>query len=158
MVVDTLNKISKYKNGLNGIIKAHDAFIGKNVTIYQQVTIPYKECGVPNIGSNVEIGAGAKLLGKIIIGNNTKISANAVVLQNIPDDCLAVGIPAVIKRVYSKWWLKIFLYKNYINDTMIAFPAIELEVCKIRISQLFQIIVGVDKCIEVMAYRILHRQ
>lgn len=41
---------------------------------------------------------------------------------------------------------------------MIAFPAIELEVCKIRISQLFQIIVGVDKCIEVMAYRILHRQ
>ena len=44
----------------------------------------------------------AKLLGKIIIGNNTKISANAVVLQNIPDDCLAVGIPAVIKRVYSK--------------------------------------------------------
>lgn len=66
------------------------------------MTIPYKECGVPNIGSNVEIGAGAKLLGKIIIGNNTKISANAVVLQNIPDDCLAVGIPAVIKRVYSK--------------------------------------------------------
>ena len=64
------------------------------------------------------------LLGKIIIGNNTKI----------------------------------ILYKNYINDTMIAFPAIELEVCKIRISQLFQIIVGVDKCIEVMAYRILHRQ
>lgn len=68
VVVDTLNKISKYKNGLNGIIIAHDAFIGKNVTIYQQVTIPYKECGVPNIGSNVEIGAGAKLLGKIIIG------------------------------------------------------------------------------------------
>ena len=54
VVVDTLNKISKYKNGLNGIIIAHDAFIGKNVTIYQQVTIPYKECGVPNIGSNVE--------------------------------------------------------------------------------------------------------
>ena len=52
--------------------------------------------------------------------------------------------------------IKDFFYtKIIINDTMIAFPAIELEVCKIRISQLFQIIVGVDKCIEVMAYRIL---
>lgn len=46
------------------------------------------------------------------------------------------------------------LYKRYYD----SFSCIELEVCKIRISQLFQIIVGVDKCIEVMAYRILHRQ
>jgi serine O-acetyltransferase len=51
----------------------------------------------PVIGDNVDIGAGAKLLGPIRIGNNTIIGANAVVLCDVPDNSVAVGVPAVIK-------------------------------------------------------------
>ena len=51
----------------------------------------------PQIGNNVDIGAGAKVLGRITIGNNVRIGANAVVLQDVPDDCVAAGVPAVIR-------------------------------------------------------------
>ena len=51
----------------------------------------------PRIGNNVDIGAGAKLLGGIRIGNNVRIGANAVVLCDVPDDCIAIGVPAVVK-------------------------------------------------------------
>jgi len=51
----------------------------------------------PSIGNNVDIGAGAKLLGNIKIGNDVVIGANAVVLVDVPDHSLAVGVPAVIK-------------------------------------------------------------
>jgi serine O-acetyltransferase len=51
----------------------------------------------PIIGNNVDIGAGAKILGAIRIGNNVCIGANAVVLCDVPDDSIAVGVPAVIK-------------------------------------------------------------
>jgi serine O-acetyltransferase len=48
----------------------------------------------PVIGNNVDIGAGAKLLGRIRIGNNVRIGANAVVVDDVPDDSIAVGVPA----------------------------------------------------------------
>lgn len=51
----------------------------------------------PVVGDNVDIGAGAKLLGAIRIGNNVLIGANAVVVCDVPDDCIAVGVPAVVK-------------------------------------------------------------
>ena len=51
----------------------------------------------PQFGNNVDIGTGAKVLGNIRIGNNVLIGANAVVLTDVPDNCLAVGVPAVIK-------------------------------------------------------------
>lgn len=51
----------------------------------------------PQIGNNVDIGAGAKLLGSIRIGNNVRIGANAVVIADVPDDSVAVGVPAVVK-------------------------------------------------------------
>jgi serine O-acetyltransferase len=51
----------------------------------------------PQIGNNVDIGAGAKVLGRIRIGDNVRIGANAVVVSDVPDDCIAVGVPAVIK-------------------------------------------------------------
>lgn len=57
--------------------------------------------GVPVIGNNVHIGAGAVLLGDISIGNNVFIGANAVVLEDIPNDSIAVGIPARIKKCNS---------------------------------------------------------
>jgi len=51
----------------------------------------------PVIGNNVDIGAGAKVLGRIRVGNNVLIGANAVVIRDVPDDCIAVGVPAVVK-------------------------------------------------------------
>jgi serine O-acetyltransferase len=51
----------------------------------------------PVIGNNVDIGTGAKVLGRITIGNNVLIGANAVVTRDVPDDSIAVGVPAVVK-------------------------------------------------------------
>ena len=51
----------------------------------------------PTIGNNVDIGAGAKVLGPITIGDNVVIGANAVVLSDVPSNSVAVGVPAVVK-------------------------------------------------------------
>ena len=51
----------------------------------------------PEIGNNVDIGSGAKLLGRIKIGNNVLIGANAVVICDVPDNSIAVGVPAVAR-------------------------------------------------------------
>jgi serine O-acetyltransferase len=83
-----------------GIIISGDAVIGDDVVIRNGVTIGLKHTGIagaPTIGNRVDIGAGAKILGKIHIGDDVAIGANAVVLQDIPPNCLAVGVPAVIK-------------------------------------------------------------
>jgi serine O-acetyltransferase len=83
-------------NGL-GIVIHPKCRIGDNVTIAQHATLGGLEgSGVPIIGNNVFIGAGARLLGDIKIGNNAKIGANAVVLINVPDNATAVGVPARI--------------------------------------------------------------
>jgi serine O-acetyltransferase len=83
-----------------GIIISGDAVIGDDVVIRQGVTIGLKNKAVrgsPIIGNRVDIGAGAKLLGPIRIGDDAVIGANAVVLCDVPPGSLAVGIPAVIK-------------------------------------------------------------
>lgn len=88
---------------LNGIIVSHYARIGKNCTIFQQVTIAEgKEKKAAIIGDNCLIGAGAKIIGNVKIGNNVKIGANAVVVTDIPDDCTAVGVPAKIIKHEKK--------------------------------------------------------
>ena len=86
-----------------GVVIGETAEIGENCTIYQGVTLggTGKDVGKrhPTLGNNVLVGAGAKVLGPFKIGDNTKIAANAVVLDEIPDNCTAVGMPAkVVKR------------------------------------------------------------
>ena len=78
------------------IVVNPDAVIGDNCTLRQEVTIGNRreEHDVPVLGDNVDVGAGAKILGKIRIGNGVSIGANAVVLCDVPDDHIAVGIPA----------------------------------------------------------------
>lgn len=77
------------------------AQMGKHCRISQQVTIGhiggFKGGGCPILGDNVYVGAGAKVLGDIKIGNNVKIGANAVVIRDVPDNAIAVGVPATIK-------------------------------------------------------------
>jgi serine O-acetyltransferase len=83
-----------------GIIISGYARIGDNCRIRNGVTIGLRrveEKQAPVIGNNVDIGAGAKLLGPIRIGDNVVIGANAVVLCDVPDDSIAVGVPAMIK-------------------------------------------------------------
>lgn len=84
---------------LDGVTIGSGVEIGNNCTIYQQVTIGKEKEQFPTIGDNVTIYAGAKVLGGIKIGNNAVIGANAVVLKDVPDNCVAVGIPArIIKK------------------------------------------------------------
>ena len=83
-----------------GIIVSGYAVFGDDCRIRNGVVVGLANVGVPKapvIGNNVDIGAGAKLLGPIIVGNNVRIGANAVVICDVPDDCIAVGVPAVIK-------------------------------------------------------------
>lgn len=79
-----------------GVVIGETTVIGDDVTIYHGVTLggTGKEKGKrhPNIGNNVLIGAGAKVLGNINIGNNVKIGANAVILKDVDDNVTAVGI------------------------------------------------------------------
>lgn len=86
-----------------GIVIGETAEVGDNCTIYHQVTLggTGKDRGKrhPTIKNNVMLGAGSKLLGPIIIENNVKIGANAVVLENIEANSTAVGMPAkVVKK------------------------------------------------------------
>ncbi len=85
-----------------GVVIGETTEIGDNCTIYQGVTLggTGKDVGKrhPTLGDNVLVGAGAKVLGPIVIDSNSKIAANAVVLKDIPGNSTAVGIPARIAR------------------------------------------------------------
>ncbi|MCM1254319.1 MAG: serine O-acetyltransferase [Clostridium sp.] len=87
----------------NGVIIGETAVIGDNVTLYQGVTLggTGKEHGKrhPTIGNNVMISTGAKILGSFTIGDNSKIGAGSVVLNEVPPDSTVVGVPGrVVKR------------------------------------------------------------
>ena len=87
----------------NGVIIGETTIIGNNVTLYQGVTLGWtgKEQGKrhPTIGDNVMISAGAKVLGSFTIGNNSKIGAGSVVLEEVPPNSTVVGVPGrVVKR------------------------------------------------------------
>jgi len=89
----------------NGIVIGEYAVIGKNCTIFQQVTFggkvlgDAKDANYPKIGDNVVIFAGAKLIGNISIGDNVIIGANSVVNKNFPSNTVIGGIPAKVLKV-----------------------------------------------------------
>lgn len=82
----------------NGIVIHTDAIIGEHCSISHQVTVGIgsrgSKRGVPIVGNRVFIGPGAKLFGSLSIGNDVAIGANAVVTKDIPDNAVALGIPA----------------------------------------------------------------
>ncbi len=87
----------------HGVIIGETTIIGDNVTLYQGVTLggTGKECGKrhPTVGNNVMISAGAKVLGSFKIGDNSKIGAGSVVLEEVPAGSTVVGVPGrVVKR------------------------------------------------------------
>lgn len=82
------------------IIVNPGARIGKNCIIYPGVTIGGRAFdGCPVIGDNVFIGLGAKVIGKVNVGNNVIIAPNAVVTHDVPDNAIVGGIPAKIIKI-----------------------------------------------------------
>ena len=85
-----------------GVVIGETTEIGDNCTLYQGVTLggTGKDVGKrhPTLGNNVLVGAGAKVLGPIVISDNSKVAANAVVLKDISENSTAVGIPARVVR------------------------------------------------------------
>ena len=83
-----------------GVVIGETAIIGDDCTLYHGVTLGgttwKKGKRHPTLKDNVVIGAGAKVLGPITLGNNSKVGSNAVVVTDIPNDSTAVGIPAKI--------------------------------------------------------------
>lgn len=86
-----------FPHGFYGIFISTKAHLGKNVVIFQYVTIgsntlaDSKNQGSPTIGDNVYIGAGAKIIGNCKIGNNCRIGANCIVTKDVPDNCVCVN-------------------------------------------------------------------
>jgi serine O-acetyltransferase len=83
----------------HGIVISGDAWLGDDVILRNGVTIGLRHTGTrgsPVIGNRVDIGAGAKILGTIRVGDDVGIGANAVVLNDVPSNAIAVGVPARI--------------------------------------------------------------
>ena len=87
----------------SGVIIGETTVIGNNVTLYQGVTLggTGKEKGKrhPTLKDNVTVSAGAKILGSFTIGENAKIGAGSVVLEEVPPNCTVVGVPGRIVRM-----------------------------------------------------------
>ena len=115
-----------FPHGLNGIFISAGASIGKNCTIFHQVTIGSNTLmdsdgqGCPTIGDNVYIGCGAKIIGGVHIGNNVRIGANCVVVRDVPDNCTVVlEKPRIIQKegVVSNEFINIYEYKKKTENT-----------------------------------------
>ncbi len=89
-----------------GVVIGETAEVGKGVVMYQGVTLggTGKEHGKrhPTVMENVTIGAGAKILGNIVIGKNATVGASAVVLKDVPEGATVVGVPAHIVHTKIK--------------------------------------------------------
>jgi len=118
-----------------GVVIGETTIIGDDVTIYQGVTLggTGKEKGKrhPTIRNGVVIGAGAKILGNIVVGDNCRIGAGSVVLRDVPEDSTVVGVPGHIvlrggKRV-------VIVDPKQINDPLSeALSAVASEVKELR--------------------------
>ena len=102
-----------------GVVIGETSEIGDNVTLYHGVTLGgttwQKGKRHPTIGNNVVVGAGAKVLGPVKIGDNTRIGANSVVIAEIPSNSIVVGIPGkVVFRVEGE--KRIALDREFMPD------------------------------------------
>ena len=121
-----------------GIVIGETAELGDDVLLYQGVTLggTGKDTGKrhPTLGSNVMVGAGAKVLGPITIHDNARIAAGAVVLQEVPANATAVGVPAQIVRVNGE---KVRHYADEVDQTSVENPMLKrLEELSRRVTEL----------------------
>ena len=118
-----------------GVVVGETAIIGDNVLIYQGVTLggTGKERGKrhPTVGNNVVVGAGAKILGNITVGDNSYIGSNAVVIKDVPPNSTVVGVPGRITKQDGKK-IDISLDHTHVLDPLLQ----EIEELKRRLSKL----------------------
>jgi serine O-acetyltransferase len=102
-----IGKDSKFAYGGMGVVVHSGAVIGERVVIGQGATIgrSLDPKDIPTIGNNVYISAGVRIIGKITVGNNVIIGANAVVNKDVPSNTIVAGVPAkVIRNVDRSIW------------------------------------------------------
>ena len=124
-----------------GVVIGETAEIGDNCLLYQGCTLggTGKDHGKrhPTLGNNVMVGCGAKVLGPFKVGDNSKIAANAVVLESVPPNCTAVGVPAKVVKQNGKRTLD--LDQVHIPDPVsqeLCKDRLEIERLKKRIEEL----------------------
>jgi len=118
-----------------GVVVGETAIVGDDVTLYQGVTLggTGKEHGKrhPTIEDNVVVGGGAKILGNIVVGKNSRIGAGSVVLRNVPDNSTVVGVPGHI--IFREGKRVVITDPKQINDPLSeALSAVAAEVDKLR--------------------------
>lgn len=118
-----------------GVVIGETTIVGDDVTLYQGVTLggTGKEQGKrhPTIEDGVVVGGGAKILGNITVGKNSRIGAGSVVLRNVPDDSTVVGVPGHI--IFREGKRVVITDPKQINDPLSeALAAVATEVNKLR--------------------------
>ena len=121
-----------------GIVIGEPTEIGDDVLLYQGVTLggTGKDVGKrhPTLGNNVMVGSGARVLGPITIHDNARIAAGAVVLQDVPPNATAVGVPAQIVRVNGE---KVRRYADEVDQTNVVNPTLQkIEALARRVEEL----------------------
>jgi serine O-acetyltransferase len=105
-----------------GVVIGETTEIGDDVMVYHGVTLGGRSLSHgkrhPTIGNGVTVGAGAKVLGPITVGDGSAIGANAVVTQNVPADCIATGIPAAVRHRTEKQREPLVDPTSYIDPAM----------------------------------------
>ncbi len=118
-----------------GAVIGETSIVGDDVTLYQGVTLggTGKEHGKrhPTLEDNVVVGGGAKILGNIVVGKNSRIGAGSVVLRNVPDNSTVVGVPGHI--VFREGKRVVITDPKQINDPLSeALASVANEVNKLR--------------------------
>lgn len=115
-----------------GVVIGETTEIGDNCTIYQNVTLggTGKDHGKrhPTLGNNVLVGAGAKVLGPFTVGDNARVAAGAVVLDAVPKNATAVGVPARVVKIGDK---RVEEASKRLDQIHIADP-VSMELCRMR--------------------------
>jgi serine O-acetyltransferase len=98
-----------FPHNINGVFVSGDARVGRDCVIFQQVTIgsntlgDSKGGGAPTVGDRCYIGAGAKIIGNITIGNDVRVGANCVVVEDVPDNAVVIpGESRIVTRAAPK--------------------------------------------------------
>ena len=135
----------------SGVIIGETTVIGDNVTLYQGVTQKRngKERGKrhPTLEDNVMVSAGAKILGSFTIGENSKIGAGSVVLEEVPPNCTVVGVPGRIVRMDNKKIPRTDLDQIHLPDPVLN-DIRELQQENIRLHSQLRRLIKNMRCLE----------
>lgn len=135
----------------SGVIIGETAIIGDNVTLYQGVTLggTGKEKGKrhPTLEDNVMVSAGAKILGSFTIGENSKIGAGSVVLEEVPPNCTVVGVPGRIVRMNNKKIPRLDMDQVHLPDPVLN-DIRELQQENIRLHEELRALLDKVECLQ----------